>query len=555
MTLAGWIEDERRRFEVPGLAVVVVHDGKVVLSEAFGHRDLARDLPVTSETAFAIGSVTKAFTAATVAALVDDGVLEWDRPVREYIAGFRMHDPVATECLSPRDLLCHRSGLPRHDLVWYGEETLTRREFVERLRFLEPNKSFRSTWQYNNLMYLTAGYLCEAVTGRTWEDLLHERVLEPLAMRATTFNWDQCGEVSLPYGERDSKLQLIPYERAPDACGPAGSIYSTIEDMTAWLQVNLGAGRLGDEQVLAETTIRELHTPQMVMPDSRILPEAYNVAYGLGWTIGDYRGHKTVHHGGNIDGFSALVAMVPEANAGVVVLSNRNITMIREAITYHVFDDVLGLEAIEWGERWKETEDALWGGMKEANAKAPRVEGARLSHGLDDYAGDYEHPAYGRFGVTLVAGKLQPSFHGLGLTLTHRHYDVFDLVIEEFETSQLAAIFRTDADGDIADVTIGFEPSVEPIVFTRLPDVLDPAVAARLPGTYSNGPLAVDVALDPSGRLTVKFPGGPRRALLPHRGLKFRVEGAAGALVTFVTDDSGAPTEVVVRPGGVFRRV
>ncbi len=354
-------------FAVPGLAVGVVHAGKTVLSQGFGLRDVDEALPVTPDTAFAIGSVTKSFTAAAVGALVDDGLLEWDRPVREYIANFQMHDHIATECITPRDLLCHRSGLPRHDFVWYGASELSRGDVVARLRYLPPNKSFRSAWQYNNLMYITAGHLCELVSGQTWEELVRRRILDRLEMPATSFSHQPSGaqgEVALPYALRKGEVIRVPYDVSPEVSGPAGNIYSTLTDMTNWLRVHLVEGRLGEQQVFTEDTIRQLHAPQMAMPEDRVFSELFNSAYALGWFIGSYRGRKLVHHGGNIDGFTALVTMLPDEGAGAVILSNKDATPIREAIALHAFDELLGLEPLPWGERLKEREDAALTGAK-----------------------------------------------------------------------------------------------------------------------------------------------------------------------------------------------
>ena len=248
------LEEERARFGVVGMAVAVVRDGRLAMARGFGERDRARGLPVTERTLFAVGSATKAFTATLIAALVGDGLLEWDRPVREYLPRFRLRDAVASDLMTPRDLLCHRSGLPRHDLAWYANPELSRREMVEeRLRHLEPNKTFREVWQYSNLMYLTAGHLAGEVLETSWEDGVRRRLLSPLGMDGTCFSPAEARrspDWSRGYREHDGEVEEMEQKHFP-VCGPAGSIYSSVADVARWIEANLDRGRLGDAEVIA----------------------------------------------------------------------------------------------------------------------------------------------------------------------------------------------------------------------------------------------------------------------------------------------------------------
>ena len=555
MSLDAWIEEQRTAFDVPGLAVSVIQDGKTVLSQGFGLRDVEKNLPVTPDTGFAIASVTKAFTAAGVGALVDDGLIEWDTPVREYLADFQMHDHVATECMTARDLLCHRSGLPRHDLVWYGNTSLTRAEVVSKLRHLEPNKSFRSTWQYNNLMFVTAGRLCEVMSGKSWEDLIRERIFARAGMDSSSFSQTERSDVALPYELRKDAVVRVPYQSAPDVCGPAGSIYSTLTDLTAWMRVNLDKGKLGDTEVLSSNTIRQMHAPQMVMPEDTLFPESYNSAYGLGWFIGTHRGRKNVHHGGNIDGFTSLVTMLPNEGIGVVILSNKGGTFLREALSAHVFDELLGLEPLPWAERYLDLERTIRAGAKEAKARAERVEGTSPSHPLEEYAGSYEHPAYGTIAIEVAEGRLQPRFREMNISLAHRHFDVFDVEIDIIEDAQIPATFATAADGSVASLSIPLEGSVDPIVFTRVAEPMPaPETCERFAGTYAMGPIELVVAFTAPDKLTGTVIGQGTFKLLPDKGLRFKVDGAPGATIEFVLDADGPAQEVVVQPMGVLKR-
>ena len=227
-----FVNEAIKAWEVPGLALGIVKDGRIILAQGYGFRDIEGKLPVTPKTLFAIGSCTKAFTTFVMGTLVDEGKLDWDAPVRNYIPEFRMYDRVATELMTPRDLVTHRSGLPRHDLVWYNA-TISRKKIVDRLPYLVPSETFRSKFQYNNLMFMTAGYLVERVTGQSWEDTVRHRIFEPLGMTGSNFSVkdsQKTADFAKPYADRDDKVVEVPFRDISNA-GPAGSINSNVEDM------------------------------------------------------------------------------------------------------------------------------------------------------------------------------------------------------------------------------------------------------------------------------------------------------------------------------------
>ena len=365
------IDAERRRFELPGCAVAVVRGDEVLVARGFGHRDLGATLPVTDQTLFAIGSSSKAFTSSLVGALVDDGLIEWDRPVRNYVPSLRLHDPVATELLTVRDMLAHRSGLPRHDLLWYGNQSLQREELVRRLQYLQPNRSFREVWQYNNLMYITAGWLAGNLMGCSWEEAVTRRLLEPLGMGNTNFNVEhskRSPDHALPHAPRKHGVEEVPF-LGLDLAGPAGSINSCIADMARWVMCQVNGGVVGGREVITPAALKQLQAPAMVLPEdaaAALWPEAVNNAYAMGWFMQNYRGRKVVHHGGDVDGFATMVALMPAERIGVVVLCNMDPCGLRDALPYMIFDQLLGLEPLPWGERYKGMYDAMLGGFRAA---------------------------------------------------------------------------------------------------------------------------------------------------------------------------------------------
>jgi CubicO group peptidase (beta-lactamase class C family) len=555
-SLEHYIEEQRTNFKVKGIGVAVVKEGEVVLSKGFGDRDAERGLPVTPETIFSIGSSSKAFTATLIGALVDDGLLEWDKPVRHYLPWFAMFDKTAGEQMTPRDLLCHRSGLPRHDLLWYNNQDADRAELIRRLPHLENSRGFREVWQYNNLMFLTAGYLAGELLGLSWEDAVQQRLLDPLGMTNTNFSVLQSQkseDFSLPYSEKDDDAIEIPF-RPIDLVGPAGSINSSITDMTKWVSAQVNGGRAGDRQVISPSALSQLHAPTMVMPEGpSFFDEAYGTGYALGWFLESYRGFKLVHHGGNIDGFSALVAFLPKQQIGIVALTNMNGSSLPMVAAYRAIDELLGLEPIPWGERYKTLLDTMKAGAKESKAHAEaKTKAAPPSHPLEDYAGDYTHPGYGNFDITLVDGKLVPHYNALDFTMEHKHYDIWNARYELFDMT-LPLSFGTDLEGNIATLTAPLEPSVKPIVFQKqaAKGLSDPSVLSRYTGSYSMGPMTIVVDVERDTVLVATIAGQGKAELVPYEERIFTIKGQEATTVEFVLAANGS-VEKVVLPGAVF---
>ncbi|MFQ5722068.1 MAG: serine hydrolase domain-containing protein, partial [Candidatus Aminicenantales bacterium] len=305
--LAGFktvVEKGLKSLNVPGVAMAVVVDDKVIMAKGFGFRDLENKRPMTKDTLLAIGSATKAFTTFTMGTLVDEGKLDWDTPVHNYIPWFRLYDLFASQRLTPRDLVTHRSGLPRHDLTWYNNYKASRQELVKRLAYLKPTADLRQKFQYNNLMFLTAGYLIEVITGQSWEEAVRNRVLNPLEMKRTNFSVldsQKDTDYALPYREEKGKIEKIPFRNITNI-GPAGSINSSAEEMSHWLIVHLNQGKYKGKSIIRTQTVEDMHLAYMPTGETPAIPEITPADYGLGWFIDTYRGHQRVHHGGNIDG-------------------------------------------------------------------------------------------------------------------------------------------------------------------------------------------------------------------------------------------------------------
>lgn len=427
---------------VPGLSVGVIQKGKVVFAKGYGVRDLQSRKPVTEKTVFGVGSVSKSFTAAVVASVIAEGKLDWDSPVREYLPWFRMHDPTATELITLRDMLTHRSGLPRHDFIRFSTY-LTREELVRRLRFLEPNKTFRDVYQYNNLMFVTAGYLAGVATGSTWEDLVRDRIFIPTGMtRSNTSTRDSIQSDDFAKPHEGSKEQEFYYYQQ-FGVGPNGAVNSTAEDMLRYLQMWLDHGKANGKQVLPAKQVAEIFKPVTVVNDT--------ASYAPGWQVGSHRGHRSISHGGAITGFRAHMILLPDENAGVVAMINDESSLAGDA-AHLAADYVLGMQP-------RDILNKPNGNGGRRPSPTP-VTGANPSKPLAEYAGTYRHPAYGAVRVEESAGSLAVRFDATTVRLKHFHYDTF-------QTSMGPARFILNEKGQVHEMHLPLEPAVKPFVFLK----------------------------------------------------------------------------------------
>ncbi|MFQ5926567.1 MAG: serine hydrolase [Terriglobia bacterium] len=550
-----------KEWKVPGLALAIVKDGEVIHAKGYGYRDVEKKLAVTPRTLFAIGSITKSFTVTALGILADEGKLDWDKPVREYLPDFRLYDPVASAQMTPRDLVTHRSGLPRHDGLWYGSD-FTRKQMYQRLRYLKPSKPFRSTWQYQNLMFMTAGYLAGQLGGMKWEEVVRQKILEPLGMARSNFSVNasqQADDFALPYRKVKEEVKKVPF-RNIDEVGPAGSINSTVEEMIRYVQFHINKGKQGDKQLLSKGNAEQMQTPQMVMPGTIQYDELGHTSYGMGFAVSSYRGQKLVSHGGGIDGFISLLSFMPRKKIGLIVLTNLSgNNPVPAVVTRNVYDRLLGLEEVDWVSRIKEQQKKAEQARAEAKKKGytERKKGTSPSHPLADYAGNYQHPGYGVVKIEVEGSDLKASRNSNMIApLKHFHYDIFEVPEDPMNPLEGAKVtFFYNKNGDIDRVVVPLEPNVGDIIFTR---VAEEAMKQRsfleaFVGEYELGPTTVSVALRGEATLTLTVPGQPTYELVPLRGTSFGLKGLSGFSLEFKQDAAGAVTEAVFyQPNGTF---
>ncbi|EST55846.1 hypothetical protein T458_00555 [Brevibacillus panacihumi W25] len=419
----------REEWGFPGSAVGIVYDDKVLFSAGFGHHRIGENSEVTPHTLFPIASATKSFTAMSLALLVEEGKLDWDVPLQQYWPAFRLFDPIASVQITVRDILCHRSGLPRHDLVWYNTR-LTREQLVKRVRYLEPTVDFRHSYQYQNLLYTAAGHLVERLSGLSWEDFVKERILTKLGMDHSYFtveNARHAGPIALPYMWKAGSVTEVPFLNN-EAIGPAGSMISCVEDMIKWLTFQL-RGVLPDGQPLVgQQLLLEMHQPQMVSSTQTLYPEIPFVCSALGWFVQSYRGHNMIFHPGNLQGFTSFVSFLPEQKLGIVVLSQVDQSRLPVALTYEIYDRLLDLAPLDWHGRLKQEV------QEEAKKMEEQLQNFKKSiDSMDDhdhplssrqygrYEGNYHHPGYGIVSIAHTENSLQMKMLDNRLTFRRRH--------------------------------------------------------------------------------------------------------------------------------------
>ncbi len=460
--LDDYIRDGLREWDVPGLAISIVKDDSVVFAQGYGVREVGESDRVDEFTVFAVGSATKAFTATSVAMLVEEGRLKWDDRVTDYLPDFQLHDPYVTREITVRDLLSHRSGLSRGDRLWYGTG-FSRNEILQRVRFLKPSWSFRSQFGYQNIMFLAAGRIVEALTGLSWGEFVGLRIFNPLGMYSSNTSVGDLAahiNVATPHAEIEGRVVSVPW-RNVDNIAPAIAINSNAVEMAQWVRLHLRDGAGAGRQVISAASAKELRTPQTVVPKegewALLAPHARFLSYGLGWYLLDYRGQMVVLHGGNIDGMTALVAMMPDLQLGVVILTNRERTLLPVALTNWIFDLWLGHIERDWSSELFTAFEEL---QEQEADRQEEIEDARVpqtspSLPLEAYAGTYDDSLFGQLEIALENGSLAARFgQSFVGDLEHWQYDIFRTVWRDRHLGNTKMHFVLDSRGTVAEVKV-----------------------------------------------------------------------------------------------------
>ena len=566
--LESQFEKVLKDWKCAGFAVAVVDKNKIIYSKGFGYRDYDKKVAVTPNTLFAIGSCTKAFTASLIGMLNNEKALDIDKPAHNYLPALVFYNNSMTDNITLRDMMCHRTGLPRHDYSWYLFPT-TRDSLLKRIQYMEPTAGVRDKWQYNNFMFLVQGLIVEKLTGQKWEQNVRSRVLNPLNMARTNFSVADLAkdnDASLGYFvKNDSVIKKMDYYNLDDIA-PAGSINSNVNEMSNWVITWINGGKFNGKEIIPESFVQEAISSQMIsaagLPDKEV-PDVFFSNYGFAWSLVSYRGHYRVEHGGNIDGFSASTCFFPSDSIGIIVLTNQNNSTVPAIIRNDIADKILNLPYIDWSTNRKKVVDkakAAEADLKK-NTSSQKKYGTKPSHALKDYEGLYTNGGYGTMDVFTAGDSMFMRLPRKLIWLRHYHYDVF----EAFEKDSLEGIdtteggmkiqFNMDLNGDISSISAAFELGLKPIEFTRTEKELATTAESlqKYVGDYELSGVTAKVYLK-KNTLCLFVQGQPEYELASVGSDKFVIKSLTGYSMQFQKDAQGNVIAVsFIQPNGTFK--
>jgi CubicO group peptidase (beta-lactamase class C family) len=547
-----------------GFAIAITDKNKVLYAKGYGYKNNETKAPVTPNTLFAIGSCTKSFTSALLGILEDKGELSLNDSPRKHIPYLSFYNDEMNNQITIMDMMCHRTGLPRHDLSWYLFPSDSKKDLIKRIAHHEPTAGVREVWQYNNFMFLAQGVIAEEITGKSWEENVNDHFFQPLGMSSSVAQLadiESGADKSLGYLLDDDKIVHMPDYKIK-GMSPAGSIYSSVNDMSKWVQCWLNNGKYKDQVIIPEAYWRAAITSKMVVDQSLPSaknPETYFGNYGYGWFMASYKGHYLVQHGGNIDGFSARASMFPSDSLGIIVLANQNGSDIPGTASRIITDRILGLEISEWEKRKEDKEEKEE--ETEENITSTKVEGTSTSHALKDFSGIFENPGYGKATIevngdsSFIVTPLKKYF------LDHYHYDIFvpyeieeDGSIDTDEESPLKFNFRTNDAGKIASFSLQAEAGLDPIIFEKIPTIIEVESGSfeKYSGTYILGNMEAKVYTK-GDELKLFVPGQPEYNLLPTAYHEFTIENLKGFSLLFSEEEGVISAVTFHQPNGVFK--
>ncbi|TFV93555.1 serine hydrolase [Algoriphagus kandeliae] len=567
-TLDTELEKARVALNTPGFAVAIVQKDKIVYAKGFGYKDVENQVPVTENTLFAIGSSSKAFTSAVLGVLRKEEKIDFDERPGKYIPELRFAKPWMNEQIIVKDLMAHRTGLPRHDFSWFMFPSESKTELIKRIEFQEPFTGLRQQWYYNNWMFFLQGEIGARLTGKSWEQNVQELFFDKLGMTRSNFripDMEKDADKSFGYSvDLEGKTKKMDYYNIA-AMGPAGAINSSVSEMSNWLITWINGGKFKGEQIIPEDYVKEAMSAHMVVSagtPSKEHPDVQFSNYGYGWFLASYRGHYRVEHGGNIDGFSASASFFPTDSLGIMILTNQNGSPLPGVARNIISDYMLELDPADWlGETVKRLEEA-----KEAQAKAKaaadstaKVSLTKPSHILMDYSGTYEHPGYGKMEIDLKNDTLFVQTGLLGGFLEHKDYDTFNMYLiyqgEPNRDNPFIFQFVSNMTGDISGLKAALEPALDPIEFKRTPkeNELSMDDLKKYEGAYMlMGVQEVKIYIKEE-KLYAFVPGQPEYELVNIGEHEFNLKVLEGFKVKFEEKDGEIIAVSFIQPNGTFR--
>jgi CubicO group peptidase (beta-lactamase class C family) len=551
-------------WNAPGIGVGIVVKDKLVFAKGYGYRDYGKKLPYTPSTLQPIGSNTKLFTAVAAGLLVDEGKLDWDKPIRNYVPSIKFYNDDLDRTVTVRDMLSHRTGITRHDLIWYHSDFTTKQLF-DRLKYLEPSEPARTTFLYNNMMYAGLGYAIELLSGKSWENFVRDRLLTPLGMTHTVFtieDMEQTPDHGVGFTERRETRDLyaIPYYREMQGVAAAGAIISSVDDMSHWLIALMNSGVYNGRQVIPKKVLQATLAPANPTPNTSLEQrgwgELLNAVYGMSRYTASYRGHLLTYHGGDINGFHAQVSFMPTDSIGVIVqVIGDHAAPLYNIVSYNVYERLLGLSLTPWSERQNaiRLKSKEVGRAARARAGGGRVTGTHPSHRLDEYIGEFEHPAYGVLAITKGDTSLTFDFHRIRAPLNHFHYERFDTPDDE-QNGKWSVNFVTNPQGEVDRAEMSLDQAAVAFMRRVPPALASVATLRQYVGTYESPTGAkLEVVLRPDNTLAIQNASGTFQDLMPWQPSRFRIREFADVTFEFVVAN-GRVTELrQSTPAGEFR--
>jgi len=558
-----------KTWHAAGFAVAVIEKNKVVYAQGFGYRDVNNKLPVTPNTLFAIGSCSKAFTATLIGKLQQDGKLDIDKPVTNYLPELKFYNDAMNNTITLRDMMSHRTGLPRHDLSWYLFNNPSSDSLVRRIQYMEPTFGVREKWQYNNFMFAAQGALVKHISGKSWEVNIKEKFFEPLGMTRSDVSipeLEQTDDISVGYGlKKDSIIKRLDYYHI-DGMAPAGAINSSVTDMAKWVTAWINNGKYKGKEIIPESFRNQAISSQSIIDGAlpgKEKPGIYFSNYGFGWMLDSYKGHYRVEHGGNIDGFSASTCFFPSDSIGIVVLSNQNGSVVPGIVRNLISDRMLNLKYYDWNSDLQHNADK---GRQEAEkAKKAKVAGVKhpATHPVADFGGNYNNPGYGTMKIYVRHDSLFVKTVTHTIWLRQSDYDIFEVFdvdpkegIDTTDNGGLKLQFRMNLAGDIDEVEGKLEATLNPIVFTKQIEVktLTATELQKYAGDYSLGGITAKVYVKDNKTLYVLVPGQPDYELIPLGNDKFSIKILSGFYVQFGPPGGGKIADATfMQPNGNFK--
>ncbi len=556
-----YMEQTLKDWNTPGVGVGIVVQDKLVFAKGYGYRDYEKKLRFTTKTMQPIASNSKLFTAVAAGMLVDEGNLAWDKPIRDSVPEIQFYNDQLNSNVTLRDMLSHRTGVTRHDLIWF-KSPFTREELFKKLKYLEPQEPIRTTFLYNNLMFAAVGQIIEIKSGRKWEDFVRERIFTPLDMSTTCYTIAgmlKQPDYGVPFREKRDSFELykIPYYEDTEGVAPAGAIISNIDELSHWLIALMNEGKYDGKQVLPPGALKATLQPAIALPnaggEALGFWELINSAYGMGRWTASYRGKLLTYHGGDLPGFHSQISFMPNDKIGVIVLViSDHSAPLYNIVSYNVYERLLGMDQTPWSQRQLQQRLANKKAGTEARAKAggDRVLNTKPSHALADYAGEYENVAYGILKIGLQGDQLQFGFHEFHFPMNHFHYDRFDTPDDE-QYGKFSVTFRTNPQGDIDSAVISLDQAEA--VFNRKPEALDAILLEKLAGVYlTPSKVKFEVRYQPGTGLSIAFLGAPPQKLIHVKGMQFRTPLFADDIYEFVLENGQVKALKERTPSGEY---